>query len=201
MAFKSLATSGIVNFNKYQNALVGNAAYVPVANGLELISTTILSSAQSSVSFNLSGFGSMYKHLQIRVVARTSRTDSNSTQLYLQTNSNTSTTYYQNRIYGDGSGIAAQAFTSANPGIGWFATGNDSSGVFGTSIIDILDAFSSNKNKTIRVFNGSRGVTSWISLHSTSVADTAPITTVTIPDLMSGALQPGSRFSVYGVKG
>jgi hypothetical protein len=39
----------------------------------ELISTTILGSAQSSVVFDVSSYTSTYKHLQIRVVTRTDR--------------------------------------------------------------------------------------------------------------------------------
>jgi hypothetical protein len=61
--------------------------------GYELIETQILGSDAASVTFSsLGSYSSVYKHLQLRWTARTTRV-ATETQIFLRTNSNNSANY------------------------------------------------------------------------------------------------------------
>jgi hypothetical protein len=168
----------------------------------ELISTTILGSNQATVVFSgLSAYSSTYKHLQLRYTARTNR-DAVETQIYLQTNSNTSATYFIHRLEGNGSSVVSSGGGSSNPSIGLVTTANSTANSFGAGIVEILDAYSTTKNKTIRILNGATGLSpNYINLLSYSIANTAAISTLTVNDIVSSGIVTGSRFSLYGIKG
>jgi hypothetical protein len=68
-------------------------------------------------------------------------------------------------------------------------------------VIDILDAFETTKNKTIRSFGGQVGSgANLILLHSGFWNNTAAISSITLG--VNGAPQfaTGCRFSLYGIK-
>lgn len=196
MAFKSLATSGIVNFNKYQNALVGNVAYDP--GGFDLISTTRLTGSQSSVTFDVTGLGDTYKHLQIRKIARADISDWSS---HVRFNSDTGSNYAWHQIGGDGSSVFSSAGTSqAHMIVGKQPYTADSYN-FTADIIDIVDAFNSNKNTTIRSLSGYAGSNNPVTIMRSGIwFNTTPLTSITVTQL-NGNFVSGSRFSLYGIKG
>ena len=173
-----------------------------VAGSYELIQTSILGSNQATVVFSgLSAYSSTYKHLQLRYTARTNR-DAYETQIFLQTNSNTSATYFAHRLTGNGTTVTSSGGGSSNASIGLITTVNSTASSFAAGVVDILDAYSTTKNKTIRVLNGVTGTLSpYVSLLSFSIADTAAISTLTINDIISSGIVTGSRFSLYGVRG
>jgi len=74
-------------------------------------------------------------------------------------------------------------------------------GAFGAGIIDILDAGSTTKYKTVRTLTGVTA-SAPVGVHLTSglVMTTSAITSLNITHLGSG-IATGSRFSLYGVKG
>jgi hypothetical protein len=167
----------------------------------ELISSTILTSTQTSVTFNsLSSLSSTYKHLQLRAVARTSVAVSNM-GYKIRFNGGTSTDYSFHRLLGNGSAVSSYA--DANPTyfyitggvIGSSATAN----AFGVAVIDILEAFNTSKNTTTRTLNSSFTQVSFDSAgwYNTAAIDSIVLETDTgSPDFVSG-----SRFSLYGIKG
>jgi hypothetical protein len=181
--------------------ILSAAAGVEVAGDYELISTEILTGSQASITFsNLGDYSSTYKHLQLRWTSRTTRA-ANETQIFLRTNSNNSATYFAHRLEGNGTTVSSVALTSANPTIGFASTANTTANAFAAGVVDILDPYSTTKNKTIRNLNGSWGTPDYVSLGSFSIADTASITSLTVIDIISSALVTGSRFSLYGIKG
>jgi len=120
------------------------------AGSYDLISTTILGSTTASVTFDVSTLSATYKHLQIRSVSRV--TGSFGTVDDLMTFNLSTTGYTSHYLLGNGSAASSGASTGrAN-----MITYNSSSGatsasnVFGANVLDILDAFSTSKNKTIR---------------------------------------------------
>jgi hypothetical protein len=197
MAFKSLATSGIVNFNKYQNALVGNAAYNPPA--YEQIATTTLGS-NSSADIVFSSVPSTYKHLQVRAtLAKNSGFFGN---MYLQFNSDSGSNYRYHFLQGTGSSVTSSASGAAGTEIdAMIIAGNNTTGAFSASILDILDYASSSKNTTVRTLTGVHHTSGTnIQLKSGLWLSTAAVNNIRF--LTYGeTLLAGSRISLYGIKG
>lgn len=172
---------GSLWFNSFSSG-GGAAAY-------ELISTTVLGSSQASVTFNLSSAQRLaYKHLQVRYVGNQSANEFN----HIQFNGATST-YYSHTLEGNGSTVtSSNGWTGVYCGTGYYA-----SGMVNTWICDILDPFSTTKNKTTRALGGRNAV----YLASGGWFSTAEVTSVTVG--MPGATTFGatSRFSLYGIRG
>ena len=168
-----------------------------VAGTYELISTTILGTAQSSVVFDVSSFASTYKHLQIRATGRNS---SSNGEMFLRLNADTGNNYSTHALYADGTGpysIAASSTSQIRAGA--TSLSSDSASIFGTTILEILDAFSTTKNKTTRSLSGRTG-SNQVLLISGAWYNTASTTSIT---LLTGAndFVSGSRFSLYGIRG
>lgn len=166
----------------------------------EQITTTILGSSTSSVSFDVTGLGSTYRHLQLRYLARTSQSTPYGDVL-LRFNSDSGSNYAWHQLRGNGSSVSSSASTSQAQ-ILLEATGNTAaSNNFGAAVTDILDSFSTAKNTTVRVFiaraeSGDNG----IFLKSGLWLNTAALTNVSLT-VPSANFLTGSRFSLYGVKG
>jgi len=163
----------------------------------ELISTTVLGSDTASVTFDVSTFASTYKHLQIRLVAKCGRGDQD--YLGLRMNGVTTTSSYISHLL-EGSGTV---YSSSLSGYGHmflpFATGaSTASTVFGASVVDILDPFSTTKNKTVRSLGGTSAT---VTLFSGLFMSTSSVTSLTVFQYNSTNLKVGSRFSLYGIKG
>jgi hypothetical protein len=174
----------------------------PVAlSDYELISTTVLGSAASSVTFSsLGDYSSSYKHLQIRWTYR-GTTDGLFDSVSIRFNGDTTSSYSSHRIFGGSSGtVTSDASTSVNNiSISSQMGGGAVSGAFSAAIVDILDPYSTTKNTTIRGLAGRLPGASeqFVSFHSGLYFKTNSITSVTL----SSAIGAGSRFSIYGIRG
>jgi hypothetical protein len=170
----------------------------------ELISSTILGSSTSSVSFSSLGtYSSTYKHLQIRWTARSDRSGQDNDVLGITFNGDSGSNYAFHRLGGDGSSVFSEAGTSQTlPVFGYtVAAGTTTSNSFGAGVIDILDPYSTTKNKTVRVLSGLVGGRSWVFLASGLWMNTASATSITLDQLYGPNFIAGSRFSLYGIKG
>jgi hypothetical protein len=178
-------------------------AGVGVAGDYELIASEILGSAQSSVTFgSLGDYSSTYKHLQIRYVARTSRAsvfDSGRLRL----NGDTGSNFDDHGLFGNGSSVASYAQLNASTGINFGQTpgANAAANIQGPGVIDILDAFSTSKNKVVRELSGVNSSTTVVSLISGSWRNTNSITTIALSPNVGPNWVAGSRFSLYGIRG
>ena len=85
--------------------------------------------------------------------------------------------------------------------VAWVAGPNAAADVFGSGVIDILDAYSTTKNKTIRSLNGLSGGEVAIRLSSGTWRNTNAVTSITLFDGDGANLVTGSRFSIYGIRG
>jgi hypothetical protein len=173
-----------------------------VAGDYELISTEILTSFQSSVTFsNLGIYSSTYKHLQIRMVARDDRAiDINN--IFFTLNGDTGANYSFHLLAGTGSAVISDNGVSQS--IGAAGTSLGTSGVanaFAPSILDILDPFSTTKNKTTRQFSGANSTASQIRLWSSNHRSTASMTSINLFPSGGSSFLAGSRFSLYGIRG
>jgi len=174
--------------------ILSSAAGVEVEGDYELIATEILTTSESSVTFsNLGDYSATYKHLQVR--ATHLWTASGAGDLLMRLNGDTGSNYNNHALVGNGSSVFSIAGTNTTSmRIGFIASGE-----FGSSVTDILDAYSSTKNKTSRTLVGALGGVNEIQLASGAFRNTASITSLTILPV-SSSIAAGSRFSLYGIK-
>jgi hypothetical protein len=167
----------------------------PVA--FELISSQVLGSNATSVTF--SSIPSTYKHLQVRVVAKS---NSSSTGIDMTFNGAT-TGYAWHNLYANGSsalveqGAPSVSFIKIRNGMSESSTAN----AFAGSITDILDYADTNKNKTSRSLSGARDTNSGVNMSSGLFVNTSAISSLTLTADSGNSFVSNSRFSLYGVKG
>jgi hypothetical protein len=195
MAVKSLAQSSILQPSGV-NSLLGDYE----GNYFHHLETVRLGGSAASVTFSNLAQYSDYQHLQIRMLARSSRADTDS-QIGLTFNDATST-YYVHQLIGTGSSVVSQSQTGV-PYINAYSVPPGStatSGAFGAAVIDLLDPFEVNKNKVIRELGGVNTASfSRVFLNSGAWFTSTAVTTIKLQDLY-GSFVSGSRFSLYGIK-
>lgn len=163
--------------------------------------TTTLSSNATSVTF--SNIPQNYEHLQIRLIVRTDRAADTQDAVNMRFNSDTGSNYSWHYFSGNGSSASAGAGSSAslifNAAIGTAASAT--SGMFGVSVIDILDYSNTNKYKTTRSLTGQDinggGV---CQLFSGNWRNTSAITTITFTPNIGTNMVQYSTFALYGIK-
>jgi hypothetical protein len=175
---------------------------VALDTSYELIESVILGSSQSSVTFSSLGtYSSTYKHLQIRMVARDNRA-ADINNIFFTFNGDTAANYSYHLLAGTGSSVisdngVSQTFGAAGTSLGTSGTSN----AFSPSVFDILDPFSTTKNKTTRALTGVNSSASQIRIWSSSHRSTSSLTSVNLFPSGSSSFIAGSRFSLYGIKG
>ena len=181
--------------------LAGNAAYDP--STFFLIQRTAGTGSSASVTF--SSIPSTYSHLQIRGIARDTFATANLQTGYLTFNSDTSSSYPNHGLVGNGTSVTANgsAATTDIASIsysGSAATANS----YGAFIIDILDYASTSKYKTVRIFTGfdsnSGTTTNAVVLRSGLWMNTSAISSLTLRTGLT-AWTTASTFALYGMKG
>ena len=177
------------------------------AGDFVLLESQVLSSNQSSVTFsNLATLAAGYKHLQIRVAARTSAAEVLSgVRVRLGTGSiDSGANYSAHQLYGFNGSVISGAGTSQTAMFASAVAGaNAASNIFGAVVIDLLDPFVSTKNTTSRTLGGivaGTGTSAYISLESSAWLNTAAVEQASVLPV-SGNWVTGSRFSLYGIRG
>lgn len=176
------------------------AASGGAAGAMELIATQVLSSAASTVTFSSIPQG--FKHLQIRIVARTNTTGFTATDVFMEFNSSTSGYYKRHSLLGAGTSVSSNGdSTTTHAHAGFITTNFQPTSIFGNSIIEVLDYSSSSKNTTIRGLNGyAQAGNNFLQFFSSLWANTAAVNSIKL-DAVQGDFITGSRFSLYGFKG
>jgi hypothetical protein len=169
-------------------------------NAMELISTQVLSSTSTSVTF--SSIPSTFKHLQIRATLRAATSSLALTDLYLRFNGdNTSANYRGHILTANGTSVASSDYGSGGVGLGEIITSTAAASQFTAINIDILD-YQGTKNKTSRALAGlPESTTKRISLGSHLWMSTATVSSLVLSDTFGSGFVTGSRFSLYGIKG
>jgi hypothetical protein len=196
MAIKSLSRSTINQSFRNNSALAG---YEP--NHFYHLETVRLGGNAASVSFtNLSRY-SDFQHLQLRVIGRTNRASVND-NIWLTFNSDSGNNYIGSQfLLGNGSSVS----TSSVGGSGYtyielyrLAGANSAANAFGTSIVDIYDAFDQTKRKTIKAMSGLSGEV----LFQTAIwaITNTPLTSLNLSSTSGNLFISGTRFSLYGWK-
>jgi hypothetical protein len=163
----------------------------------ELISTSLITTNTASVSFDVSSLASTYRHLQLRVVGRDSAATDESTYFLRLNSDTTNANYNYHGLVGLGSSVIS---FSATAGITLpIAGANQTANSFIGSVYDILDPFSTTKNKTIRGLGGHTALINRIALVSGLWRNTNSVTNITLASVAN--FVSGTRFSLYGIRG
>ena len=171
------------------------------ANSYESIATvTVGAGGSSSISF--SSIPSTFKHLQIRLIAR-SAFASNEDYVNLKVNSDTTgSNYARHLLYGTGASVAAAASTGSTiTNLGEIAAANSTSGIFGAFVVDLLDYANTNKNKTIRSLGGDdRNGGGEIDFNSILWMNTNAISSIQLTTYTGNNFAQYSQAALYGIK-
>ena len=186
-----------------QIAAIHGVGVAASTNSYESIATvTVGSGGSSSISFT--SIPSTYKHLQVRLLSRTDRGDTNDF-MTIRFNSDSGTNYSYHSLYGNGSsaGAADTGTSTATPWSGVTAGGNATASIFGAAVVDVLDYQNSNKYKTVRLLSGTdqNSTTGRIYFMSNLWRSTSAITTLTIIPTYGSNFAQYSSFALYGIKG
>ena len=180
----------------------------PATTSFISIASTTLVADQSSVTFDLTGLSATYKHLQFRWLARNS--DGSNTgvaNLVAKVNSDTTYTNYRTHLLtGNGASPSASAIQASDffVSAGVLIANGAAANMFGVGVLDVLDAFSTTKNKTFRTLTGGDiNGGGQIRLASSLWTNTNALTTITFQDYEAGIginLKSGSAIALYGIK-
>lgn len=204
MAITKVSNSGFKSgMTKYDSFLAGNDAYDPAATWL--IQRITATGGETSITF--SSIPQTYKHLQLRIISRTSTADDYSS-LYITYNNDGSASYRPHNLTGNGSSAYAGSQASA-VGANYISNANMGSGqpanCFAASIIDILDYTNTSKNKTLKAIVGKDANTAStiyrVGLISSAWFSTSAITSIQITASAGGNFVSGSTFALYGMVG
>jgi hypothetical protein len=202
-----MATSSLKNFNKYDDFLAGNSAFIP--SNFFKIATVTAAGGETSLSFT--SIPSTYNSLQIRGIYRSNT--SIGYQVAMTFNSDTGNNYASHGLYGN---VTANTVTTDNRTSNPFATvqsatpvSTDIASAYGGFITDIIDYASSSKNKTLKMLLGSSinnttgtgtGTGGAIALGSGLWINTSAITSIQLTFTNSSTTwATGSTFTLYGV--
>ena len=190
----STSDNGIWELSEEFYAIKNNSWVV--GDVFELISTQVLASTASSVTF--SSISSAYKHLQLRIVGRDTAAVGQVAPT-LQLNGDTGTNYSVHRVIGNGTSVVGFNSTSSTGIlINSLPGASSATSIFGISIMDILDFSNTAKYKTVRMLGGNIGLNAEVGLNSGLWMNTSAVTSITIT--ASTAFAIGSRFSLFGVR-
>ena len=188
----------------YSSFLAGNPAFTVPTSYESIATTTVGSGGSATVTF--SSIPATYTHLQVRLIARSGRSDADTGAggLYMQLNSNFLTS--QHLLRGSGSAAVAAGYSGGLSNgyiMVYVPTSNATANVFGAGIIDILDYANTNKNKVIRTLSGDDlNGNGYIALSSGLWNSTNAITSITFGSTDgAGNIAQYSSFALYGIKG
>jgi len=183
------------------SGLLSGGAAPAAATSYESIATTVVGAGGTS-TVTFSSIPSTYKHLQLRVIARSSYTNVQD-YLGIAYNSDGGANYANHGLYGDGS--TASALGLAGQTENWIqrmAGDSATALVFGAAVIDILDYANTSKYKTERNLGGfDNNGSGRIYLASGLWQNTAAINRIDITSGDGASILQYSSFALYGIKG
>ena len=165
-----------------------------------LATVTVPSGGTSSITF--SGIPTGYKHLQIRLSARASRSGESNDFVTIQYNGDTGSNYSWHAVEGSGTTVYAEgAASTASPRYGDITASTATANTFGVGVIDILDYANTSKNTTLRTLTGrDQNGAGWVWFGSGAWYNTAAVTSMLIKPTFGTDFQQYSQFALYGVK-
>jgi len=197
---KSALQSSLTNDVKYRSMSAG-----AVPSNEYLIETAIVSgTSTSTVTFeNLAQYAGIYRHLKIVLTARSGTGSGSAADMRI--NGNSGDNYTTHFLIGNGSSVSSSASVTIGTGtraiVDIFNISPSGSNGWHAAEIDILDAFSTTKNKVVRKYGGRLANDQSITLVELVSGCYRSLDVVSSISLYSrgATLSAGSRFSLYGV--
>ena len=172
------------------------------ATSYESIATVTVGAGGSS-AITFSSIPSTYQHLQIRILSRSTRAQTGD-YISMQFNSDTGSNYSYHGLGGDGANTVAFGYaTQTLMDVERASAATATSGVFGITVVDILDYANTSKYKTMRSLGGfDNNGSGELYLTSGSWQNTNAVNTITLKAQggTSNFVQYSS-FALYGIKG
>lgn len=189
--YKFSNVSGFKNYQRYNDFLAGNPAVQQDKGSMFPLGVFTLTSSQSTIEFT--NIPQTYTHLQIRIMSITSAGSS----MTVRFNSDSSSSYAQHQLYGDGSTAAASGNASQTS---FYISGvSGSSTSPSNSIVDILDYRNTNKYTTARSLGGyDANGSGYVMLRSGLWMKSDAITSIQLL-LGSGTYSQNTSAALYGV--
>lgn len=181
--------------------LLSQGGGAPAVDGFEPISSTVLSSAQASIT--ISSIPATYSALQLRVVGR-SATGANYDELLLRFNSDSAGNYsWKNMETGFQYWGSNQAVSQSGIRIYGIAAANLTSSCFGAVSMDITGYKNTNMRTLVRGFGGAFTFAGNFSGNSSVFNGlwnpTTTVTSLTVSTQSGANLIAGTRVSLYGM--
>ena len=167
-----------------------------------LATVTVPSGGLATIDY--SGIPNTYKHLQIRILARTA-SGGTADGLLMRVGTNgsidTTSTLWGHNLMGDGSGATAGSRSATNIELVQTTASSSTSEMFGVAIIDLLDYANTSKAKTFRSLTGQdQNGSGQVRLMSGSYgANTNAVTDLRLYSAFANVAEY-SQFTLYGVK-
>lgn len=178
-----------------------SAAGAGVATDFEFITTATIGTAVGTVSFTgLGSYAADYKNLQIRYAARS---NSSLQRLDLRFNTLATSIYATHEIEGTGgSGSSGSTFSNTQLQFNQGIAASNGASRYVSGYIDILDPYSTTKNKTVRAFyGGDDNSVGSVYMSSGLIISTAAVTSLDFRTQSTNLFGVDSRFSLYGIRG
>ena len=171
------------------------------AGDFDLISETVLLANQNGVTF--SSIPATYRHLELRVVARSAAAAVSDTMI-LRLNGDSTSNYSFARTFGAGGAQQyEQTYATTSGRLGSIAGNTATAAIFGASKILLTDVTATSKHLTGSAITGFVRETSSseIAWSGFTRKVNASLTQVTIGLSSASDFLTGSRFSLYGYRG
>ena len=178
---------------------VVTAAFAPVGAFEAISSVTVPSGGVTSVNFV--GISNAYSHLQVRMTVRDNYADP-SGDIQMLINNQSAPIYAIQTLSGDRATAYGGAETVAAVNrIARSGAANSGTSIFGAGIVDIYDANSNIKNKSVQAFTGvDVNTAGYLSYRSMLCLDLTPVTSLAFSSRYGTSISQYSTISLYGVK-
>jgi hypothetical protein len=156
----------------------------------------------SSSTITFSSIPSTYKHLQIRMLIKSTYTGQSTSYMYpIRCNGDSTTSYSMHALRSNGSSVSAYGNGSRDNMFAYDFPANSMTNNYGVIIMDILDYADTNKYKTLRFLQGfDNNGSGEINLLSGSWQKTDAITSISLGDNYAN-WATNTSFALYGIKG
>jgi hypothetical protein len=171
-----------------------------VTNSYESIATVSVGSGGAD-SVEFTSIPSTYTHLQLRYIARTSRSETDD-GFSIQLNGDTASNYRYHYLAGNGTSASAYSEPNTGYGVPYVSAANAGANTFGVGVFDLLDYRNTNKYKVARIIGGEdNNGGGWVALNSGLWLNTAAVTSIKCQTNSLGNFVQYSHFALYGIKG
>jgi hypothetical protein len=182
--------------------IIASQNYPRITNSYESIATVTVGSG-GAANIEFTSIPSTFTHLQIRGIARGTRTEVNS-GIDITLNSDTATNYSYHALYGNATSALAYGYADQTyMYTGGILAASSSANCFSPLIIDILDYKNTNKYKTLRMLCGAEynnAAFDEVSITSGLWRSTSAITSIKLTPTFNNHAQY-TQFALYGIKG